>query len=108
MANPNIPIDRRTNRVELIGLVLGVLLAIWVYKIFPANAGDIALAAAKGKKLHVEAMPVVAAAAARTAAVWAKGGIWTPSVFTPIIMTTVIYKNTTSPQQQGRAPNPQP
>ena len=25
-----------------------------VYKIFPANAGDIALAAAKGKKLHVE------------------------------------------------------
>ena len=38
MANPNIPIDRRTNRVELIGLVLGVLLAIWVYKIFPAKS----------------------------------------------------------------------
>lgn len=34
MANPNIPIDR-TNRVELIGLVLGVLLAIWVYKSSP-------------------------------------------------------------------------
>ena len=24
MSNPNIPIDKRTNRVELIGLVLGV------------------------------------------------------------------------------------
>ena len=70
MANPNIPIDRRTNRVELIGLVLGVLLAIWVYKIFPANAGDIALAAAKGKKLHVGGIPVVAAVAALMAAWW--------------------------------------
>ena len=70
MANPNIPIDRRTNRVELIGLALGILLAIAVYKIFPANAGDIALAAAKGKKLHVEAMPVVAAVAALMAAWW--------------------------------------
>ena len=38
MSNPNIPIDKRTNRVELIGLVLGVLFAILVYKIFPANA----------------------------------------------------------------------
>ena len=72
MSNPNIPIDKRTNRVELIGLVLGVLFAILVYKIFPANAGDIALAAAKGKKLHVEAMPVVAAVAALMAVWWMK------------------------------------
>ena len=79
MANPNIPIDRRTNRVELIGLVLGVLLAIWVYKIFPANAGDIALAAAKGKKLHVEAMPVVAAVAALMAAWWMTEAIALPA-----------------------------
>lgn len=79
MANPNIPIDRRTNRVELIGLVLGVLLAIWVYNIFPTNAGDIALAAAKGKKLHVEAMPVVAAVAALMAAWWMTEAIALPA-----------------------------
>ena len=79
MSNPNIPIDKRTNRVELIGLVLGVLFAILVYKIFPANAGDIALAAAKGKKLHVEAMPVVAAVAALMAVWWMTEAIALPA-----------------------------
>ena len=79
MSNPNIPIDRRTNRVELIGLVCGVILAVLVYQIFPSDAGSIALAAAAGKKLNVDAMPIVAAVATLMAIWWMTEAIALPA-----------------------------
>lgn len=79
MSNPNIPIDRRTNRVELIGLVCGVLLAILVYYLMPSNAGEIATAAAKGKSLNTSAIPTVAAIATLMAVWWMTEAISLPA-----------------------------
>lgn len=79
MPNPNIPIDRRTNRVELIGLIFGVIFAILVYKFFPSGAGEIATAAANGKKLNIDAMPIVAAIATLMAIWWMTEAIALPA-----------------------------
>ncbi len=58
---PVVPVDKKTNWVQLIGLFGGVICALLVYYSIPADAGAIALEAANGKKLNVDAMPVVAA-----------------------------------------------
>ncbi|MBE3605904.1 DASS family sodium-coupled anion symporter [Campylobacter sp. RM13119] len=79
MSNPNIPIDRRTNRVELIGLICGIVFAFIVYNIMPGNAGEIATAAANGKVLKVDAMPAVAAIATLMAVWWMTEAIALPA-----------------------------
>ncbi len=53
MANPNIPVDKKTSTVQIIGLFGGILAALLVYYMMPSSAGDIANAAANGKKLNI-------------------------------------------------------
>ncbi|MDO5046220.1 DASS family sodium-coupled anion symporter [Campylobacter sp.] len=91
MSNPNIPIDRRTNRVELIGLVCGVIFSFLVYKFFPSTAGDIAIAAAKGKSLNVSAMPMAAAVATLMAIWWMTEAIALPATaLMPMVLFPIL------------------
>ncbi|MCR4941722.1 MAG: DASS family sodium-coupled anion symporter [Campylobacter sp.] len=87
MENPNIPLDRRTNRVELIGLLAGIILAIVVYYMMPADAGEIAKAAADGKELNVDALPIVAAIAVLMGVWWMTEAIALPATaLLPIVL----------------------
>ncbi len=85
--NLSTPIDKRTNAVELIGLIGGIVLAIITYYAMPSNAGEIALAAAKGKVLNVEAMPIVAAVSVLMGAWWMSEAIELPATaLLPLIL----------------------
>ncbi len=86
--NLSTPIDKRTNAVELIGLIGGIVLAIITYYAMPSNAGDIALAAAKeGTVLNVEAMPIVAAVSILMGVWWMSEAIELPATaLLPLIL----------------------
>ena len=102
MSNPNIPIDKQTNAIQFIGLIGGVIAAMLVYYIMPSNAGEIALAAANGKTLNVNALPIVAAVAVLMGIWWMTEAIALPAtallsmVLFPILGVDT-FKNAAAP-----------
>ncbi|AII14230.1 DASS family sodium/dicarboxylate symporter [Campylobacter iguaniorum] len=79
MSNPNIPVDKKTSTVQIVGLFGGILAALLVYYMMPSNAGDIAQAAANGKKLNVDGLPIVAAVAVLMGIWWMTEAIALPA-----------------------------
>lgn len=102
MSNPNIPIDKQTNAIQFIGLIGGVIAAMLVYYIMPSNAGEIALAAANGKTLNVNALPIVAAVAVLMGIWWMTEAIALPATaLLPMVLFPILgvdtFKNAASP-----------
>ncbi len=89
--NVSTPVDKRTNAVELVGLVGGILLALLTYYSMPSDAGQIALSAANGKVLNVEAMPVVAAVSVLMGVWWMTEAIELPATaLLPLVLFSVL------------------
>ena len=102
MSNPNIPIDKQTNAIQFIGLIGGVIAAMLVYYIMPSNAGEIALAAANGKTLNVNALPIVAAVAVLMGIWWMTEAIALPATaLLPMVLFPILgvdtFKNAAAP-----------
>ena len=102
MSNPNIPVDKQTNAVQIIGLIGGVIAAMLVYYIMPSNAGEIALAAANGKTLNVNALPIVAAVAVLMGIWWMTEAIALPATaLLPMVLFPILgvdtFKNAAAP-----------
>ncbi|WP_096025458.1 SLC13 family permease [Campylobacter lanienae] len=102
MSNPNIPIDKQTNAIQFIGLIGGVIAAMLVYYIMPNNAGEIALAAANGKTLNVNALPIVAAVAVLMGIWWMTEAIALPATaLLPMVLFPILgvdtFKNAAAP-----------
>ena len=102
MSNPNIPIDKQTNAIQFIGLIGGVIAAMLVYYIMPSNAGEIALAAANGKTLNVNALPIVAAVAVLMGIWWMTEAIALPATaLLPMVLFPIsgvdTFKNAAAP-----------
>ena len=102
MSNPNIPIDKQTNAIQFIGLIGGVIAAMLVYYIMPSNAGEIALAAANGKTLNVNALPIVAAVAVLMGIWWLTEAIALPATaLLPMVLFPILgvdtFKNAAAP-----------
>lgn len=49
MQNSQVPVDKKTNLVQIYGLFIGIIAAIAVYYLMPSNAGEVA-GAALGQK----------------------------------------------------------
>ncbi|MFW5624730.1 MAG: SLC13 family permease, partial [Campylobacter hyointestinalis] len=79
MSNPNVPVDKKTSTVQIVGLFGGILAALLVYYMMPSNAGDIANAAANGKKLNIDGLPIVAAVAVLMGIWWMTEAIALPA-----------------------------
>ena len=102
MSNPNIPVDKQSNAVQIIGLIGGVLAAMLVYYIMPSNAGEIATAAANGKTLNIDALPVVAAIAVLMGIWWMTEAIALPATaLLPMVLFPILgvdtFKNAAAP-----------
>ncbi|WP_096017562.1 SLC13 family permease [Campylobacter lanienae] len=102
MSNPNIPIDKQTNAIQFIGLIGGVIAAMLVYYIMPSNAGEIATAAANGKTLNVNALPIVAAVAVLMGIWWMTEAIALPATaLLPMVLFPILgvdtFKNAAAP-----------
>ena len=102
MSNPNIPIDKQTNAIQFIGLIGGVIAAMLVYYIMPSNAGEIALVAANGKTLNVNALPIVAAVAVLMGIWWMTEAIALPATaLLPMVLFPILgvdtFKNAAAP-----------
>ena len=102
MSNPNIPIDKQTNAIQFIGLIGGVIAAMLVYYIMASNAGEIALAAANGKTLNVNALPIVAAVAVLMGIWWMTEAIALPATaLLPMVLFPILgvdtFKNAAAP-----------
>lgn len=83
-----VPVDQKTNWVQIIGLICGILGALLVYHLMPENAGVIAqeaanrAAEAKGiapKKLNIDGLPIVAAIATLMGIWWMTEAIAIPA-----------------------------
>lgn len=102
MSNPNIPVDKQTNAIQIIGLIGGVLAAMLVYYIMPSDAGQIATAAANGKTLNIDALPVVAAIAVLMGIWWMTEAIALPATaLLPMVLFPILgvdtFKNAAAP-----------
>ena len=49
MQNSQMPVDKKTNLVQIYGFFIGIIAAIAVYYLMPSNAGEVAGAAAGTK-----------------------------------------------------------
>ena len=73
------PVDEKTNMVQIYGLIFGVIAALLVYYLMPANAGEVAQAAAGAKKLNTDGLPIVAAVAVLMGVWWMSEAIALPA-----------------------------
>ncbi|PAF44958.1 DASS family sodium-coupled anion symporter [Helicobacter sp. 11S02629-2] len=78
MGNQSVTLDRKTNIIRWVGFFGGIIIAFIIYFIMPSNAGDIANAAANGKKLYTEGLPIVAAVAVLMGIWWMTEAISLP------------------------------
>lgn len=89
MTNPNIPVDKKTKFVEIIGLFGGIILAFLVYYFMPLNAGEVALqtAGSAAAKLKVENLAIVAAVATLMGVWWMTEAIALPATaLVPLVL----------------------
>ena len=95
MQNSQVPVDKKTNLVQIYGLFIGIIAAIAVYYLMPSNAGEVAGAAAGTKKLNTDSIAIVAAVAVLMGIWWMTEAIALPATaLLPMVLFPILGVDT--------------
>ena len=95
MQNSQVPVDKKTNLVQIYGLFIGIIAAIAVYYLMPSNAGEVAQAAAGAKKLNTNGIAIVAAVAVLMGIWWMTEAIALPATaLLPMVLFPILGVDT--------------
>ena len=102
MQNSQVPVDKKTNLVQIYGFFIGIIAAIAVYYLMPSNAGEVAQAAAGAKKLNTNGIAIVAAVAVLMGIWWMTEAIALPATaLLPMVLFPILgvdtFKNAVTP-----------
>ncbi|MCI7463179.1 MAG: anion permease, partial [Campylobacter sp.] len=95
MQNSQVPVDKKTNLVQIYGFFIGIIAAIAVYYLMPSNAGEVAVAAAGTKKLNTDGIAIVAAVAVLMGIWWMTEAIALPATaLLPMVLFPILGVDT--------------